>query len=274
MAKRRQAPGLGICALCEGRKTLRGSHFLPAGAYRRLRDEGSDTPDPIIVGRRRTLQTSRQAAAKALCADCEERFNRNGENYAMQWCWGMQGSRFPLMERINVAEPLRSGGAAVAYSSTAIGVDTDQFAYFALSLLWRASIRAWDMPDGTKSTVINVGRHQEPVRMYLLGGPFPDDLIVTMTVTTDLLSQRWMSPPTVVTENVFKPIGIMMLGLDFRILLGPPLPAGARSICCVQSPLKVLFAGDRSQNARQAYLQLAKTSAPAKGLRNRAARTR
>jgi hypothetical protein len=65
---------------------LEDSHFLSAGIYRILRDDTEKNPNPWLLTKNATVQTSRQLKAHLLCRSCEERFTKNGENWVLRHC--------------------------------------------------------------------------------------------------------------------------------------------------------------------------------------------
>jgi hypothetical protein len=69
-------------------------------------------------------------------------------------------------------------------------ITPERFAYFALSLVWRAS-HGWPLPDGTRTTPLDLGEYAEPIRLYLLGeAPFPNHTYVALTACTDEKSRQ------------------------------------------------------------------------------------
>jgi hypothetical protein len=56
---------------------------MPAALYAMTRRQGGALGNPVLVTRQGDVQTSRQYWSHLLCGECEERFNRNGERYAM-----------------------------------------------------------------------------------------------------------------------------------------------------------------------------------------------
>jgi hypothetical protein len=58
---------------------LRDSHFLSAGIYRILRYDTEKNPNPWLLTKDATVQTSRQLKAHHLCRDCEQRLSKNEE---------------------------------------------------------------------------------------------------------------------------------------------------------------------------------------------------
>ncbi len=78
---------IGQCKLClKTGVELRDSHFLSAGIYRILRDDNEKNPNPWLLTKDAAVQTSSQLKAHLLCHDCEQRFSKNGETWALGRC--------------------------------------------------------------------------------------------------------------------------------------------------------------------------------------------
>lgn len=124
----------GTCKLCHQTKDLRDSDFIPAAMYKYIRATSLKNPNPVVVGPGRTIRTSEQVRDYLLCAECEDRFNKNGEQEVLKWA--CKRDRFPLEDRFAVALAHHQMGAASAFSGSAIGVNTDtQLPAFAKSCL-------------------------------------------------------------------------------------------------------------------------------------------
>jgi hypothetical protein len=173
-----------ICTLCQQQRELRLSHFLPKGLYRLLMNVNrtkNQTPVRLASGDRR--QTSRQAADYLLCAECERRFDRNGENWVMRHLYrGRRVFRLRTMLRKSVSLGSYNGGTVYSASSLPVGA-IDQLVYFHASLVWRASVRDW-WTVGKKYQAIDLGPHREQLRRYLGGETgFPEHAVVTVILS-------------------------------------------------------------------------------------------
>ena len=79
---------IGTCPPCKkDDQELQHSHGQPAGVYRVLRDETQGNPNPLKLTNRGVLQDSIQLSDYLLCWNCEQRFNKNGENWFLAYCW-------------------------------------------------------------------------------------------------------------------------------------------------------------------------------------------
>lgn len=247
----------GICKLCLQTRELQDSHFIPSAMYKYLRDPSEKNPNPVVVDRKAGATTSKQVKDFLLCAKCEDIFNRNGEKEMLKWVWN--GKSFPLGDRLSVALSLSPYTICdtAAFSGTAIGIDTEKFAYFALSVIWRAAVHQWNTPFGGETNLIILNAFEEPIRKYLLGtAGFPADVVVIATVCTDLLSIRGFYIPSQVSEIPGICFAMLMLGVNFRVFIGRDMPPKRRDICCVNSAARLIFRRDCSQKTVEAFDQI------------------
>src|SRR5262249_45657439 len=135
---RKSASVVGICKLCGKRRKLRKSHLLGRAFYKMCKD---GTSDPIVMTPDIILPTSRQVSDYVLCEKCEQLFSSNGENYVSKLVFDSRD--FPLLDRMNVAMTVKVETNLRVYSASAMGLDVDKIAYFALSVFWRASVHSW-----------------------------------------------------------------------------------------------------------------------------------
>jgi hypothetical protein len=240
----------GICPLCRLSKTLVDSHLAPKAMYKYARNPNEQNSVPVVVTKGRVEKVVRQVKKYLLCAECDSSLSANGENYVLTQMWN--GKTFPLLERLNVAVVAKQEGDVSVYSGSAVGVDTEKLAHFALSVLWRTSVCEWRTSKVTSHRV-DLGTHQEVLRAYLHGeSPFPQDVTVLTAVCTDGFSRTFYMP-TVATFRL--PVHIpaftfLAMGISFLIILGP---FAAPDICCVRSPTKRIYRRDCSKKIIEAF---------------------
>ncbi len=255
MKKKRKKKGVvDRCKLCGRRGELQRSHFLPAALYGMILRQGGAEGNPMVVTREITVQTSRQFWAHLLCGECEGRFNMNGEGYALARVHN--ADRFPLLDLLNVAMPLQATRELALYSGSDIGIDVDQLAYFAMSIFWRASVHRWTSASGGQ--IWNpLGNYEEPVRRYLLGEtPFPNEMVLVITVCTDFESQSSVLSPAIVRGDRIDGMGLIARGIQFRLYTGPDIPEALRRVCCVRSERRIILVGDCRRISLQAFANL------------------
>jgi hypothetical protein len=158
---------------------------------------------------------------------------------------------FPLLEKLRGARILQSSPDLTIYAGPSIGIVTYKFAYFALSVLWRAAVHQWTLPDGTLTTPHDLGVFEEPIRKFLMGEtPFPPEAVIVVTVCTDPLSQEHWIHPMFGMEEGCMTFPFLALGVIFRAWLGSMIPERIRGICCCSSPDKVIcstYCDDKTQ---------------------------
>jgi hypothetical protein len=148
-------PVFGLCPLCSQQKQLEKSHYL--GRAFHLLSQG-DSGAVFMTPQRIELST-RQIWAHLLCGECEDILAAN-ESYAHLWI--NRKDRFPLLERLRVAAPVRWTPNGTEFSGTAIGVSTERLAHFALGIFWRASVNQW-RTLGLQTTSLDLGSLAEPI---------------------------------------------------------------------------------------------------------------
>ena len=86
------------------------------------------------------------------------------------------------------------------FSGVDLGINLDKFANFALSLVWRAAVHDWEIPDGSILPRMAIGDFEPPIREYLLGSVFPPDTAVIVIVCSDAEARNVWTTPTVLVE--------------------------------------------------------------------------
>jgi hypothetical protein len=228
-------PKIGKCALCliEG-KQLRDSHYVPAGVYRVLRDESAEdgNPNPILLGERAAIQTSKQITDYLLCPECEDRLNRNGENYFLKICWRRNG--FKLHAILDATPPSLLFPRIKVYAAANFPeINVQAISYFAASMFWRASVHDW---NGRGDEQIQLGPYEQQFRKYLMAeSDFPVDCAL------------WVSVPDTITPftpSSFIPYGgringmwqytSFILGVGFQLYVGNGVSQAHRELCFVR----------------------------------------
>jgi hypothetical protein len=259
----------GICKLCLQFKGLRDSHMMPSAIWRLLNEPGHRLHHPILMTEKLALTSARQIHDYVLCGDCEQRLNKNGEDYAVSQMRGKRG--FPLLERLQVAMPMASAETVRSYDGAAIGVNTEKLAYFALSVVWRAGAYKWrNLYSDQRTYSIDLGAFLEPMRQYLLGtAPFPSSITVNVQVASDTRSQCSAYSPSWAAGTRYPVIGFLACGIHFAVAMGNPLPPEYLQTCCHNSPHRIIFEKDLSGQSGKAFNRLYATTRVVGKLGNR-----
>ena len=223
----------GQCKLCLQHTSLKNSHFLPAGVYKRLRDTNEKNPNPWMLSKKTVVQTSKQKTAPLLCLECEQRFSKNGEHWVLGHCLQEDGS-FPLASILASRVPdisFPNSPTKVYYASNIPEINISALAYFAASMFWRGSVYTWN-DDG--SIPVKLGPFQEQFRQYLMGlTTFPQDCSLVVLVREGKEVNHLTFTPIGERKGNFHVHRFPMPGLAFTLVVGKNIPANYRKACCV-----------------------------------------
>ncbi len=109
-----------------------------------------------------------------------------------------------------------------------------------LSVFWRAAAHTWRNMSGPMEG-IDLGPFEEPIRRFLLGGPFPSNPVVLVSVwpTRDVLPAAYT--PRRGRAPGWHVFNFLIPGLEFRLLTGRQIPRELRGMCSFASAEKFIF---------------------------------
>jgi hypothetical protein len=230
----------GICKLCLKEADLQQSHYHARALYRLFATCGEHT---ILASPHLIIQDQKQIKDYLLCSVCERRFNKMGENYAMQVLSRPGG--FKILELVRASPMRRVEREYTVYSARDLRIEADKLAYFALSVLWRGA-HIWPTFEGRATGGLQLGGHKEQLRRYLLGADqYPPGVAVKISVACDEASQDFATFPQLNPEQSDATVFTFVTrGIWFDIAIGDCLPTYMYQSCCVSSPEKPVFVGD------------------------------
>ena len=129
---------VGHCPFCkrDGMK-LEDSHYLSKGVYKGFRAEELANPNPILITGARMLQSSQQIHEFCLCWDCEQIFNKSGENWTVPRL-GWQGKGFEVWKLVKTAPYLPTDEDLRTYGCDHVAeMDCASVAHFGLGIFWK-----------------------------------------------------------------------------------------------------------------------------------------
>jgi len=252
----------GKCPLCLKRRKLCKSHYLGRALHKLSRDSRGH---PVVMTPKLIKATPKQLWAHLLCESCEQLLNRRGEKPVQSLFNG--ATSFPLLDRMNVAMAVETARTVTVYSGSAMGIDTEPLAYYALSILWKGSVHKWTTLKGQKSSV-DLRQYQELIRRYLVGDAgFPDGVYVVVTACTDVGSQGMVFAPNLMAETLHPMHSILVRGLWFHIITTDKPTPELDSVCCVRSTRKVLHKADCTEPFLQSGRHIHQTAVVSPELR-------
>lgn len=238
-----KSPTHGECKLCHVTGELRDSHFIPKAAYKIIKE--SEGESPVVVNAEVSLQSDSQMRDHVLCAQCEERFNKNGESWVMKYC-SRNAEGFKLKELIDASKPLTGNGLKVYSAALIPEIDLEQLTYFASSIVWRAAVHKWKLGK-KRIEPIYLGTYREELRRYLLGEtPFPKNAVVWVSVIPEEKLWNVFIPPYGEKVNQCKRYKFPFLGMSFMVFLGNQIDSTFREMCTLRSEKHFIYTGDPS----------------------------
>jgi hypothetical protein len=197
------------------------SHLVPAAAFKILLAQGSKNRHPIMFGDATAFSSAGQVRDYLLCRDCEELFNRNGEDWVMASCY--RNKTFALRDALHKATPKYQTQGVTVYAASQIpGVNCPALIYFALSVFWRAAAHIWKL--GSNSYHNDLGPYEEPIRLFLLGARFPENVSLSTRVSClDSLHERLLLPFSE-RGNGYHMHCFGIPGIVFTLLVGKRIP--------------------------------------------------
>jgi len=233
----------GVCALCHNKRELQDSHFLPKALYRYVRARTGAIRSPIVIGTESARNTDRQITKYLLCHECEQRFSRNGEAWAMKQIYRGIGS-FRLLAALDRHSPVAVRDGARIYRMSEISkIDPIPLVYFALSVFWRGAVTEWSV-DRQKLERLEFGDpYMSRLREYLLGNAgTPDDMALALHVCDDpTLAATTLATPTGGRKGEYHSYIFVIPGLAFHLFIGKRMPVWMRQAsACVPSSGLVL----------------------------------
>jgi hypothetical protein len=239
---------IGTCKLCLSEEVpLQKSHMMPAALY------GDRKKELEVTTYSGTFTSKQHIKQPLLCQMCEQRFDQGGETHVLEVIAPKNRKSFPLHQRMKVAWARESDASSARFYGPDFNLDMDKFAYFAVSVVWRATACQWLMQDGNLTQEVKLGTFQENMRRYLLGEtPLPEDMAVIVIVCSDTESRRRFFHPTGFVEAGCINFRFLARGVLFRVMMGYQMLPYLREHSCT-SPRKCIWYGDCERRTLEAF---------------------
>jgi hypothetical protein len=239
----------GKCKLCLLDKPLCESHLVPAAIYKYCW-EGDLAPLRFTVDE--IGHSDEELTAYLLCQKCEDRLNRDGENWLAPKLARIGGS-FPLYDLIVkekpdiVQEPLFSGYACGRNKKVAFRKITN----FAIGVFWKASVHSWHAKRiGPR---IDLGEYREAFRLFLMRkGKFPEHAALSVTISPPDKALISFNIPDLRGRTPCHQYVFNIPGVSFVLSVGKRVPAELRRMCFATNPLHYALVADLSHRIRRA----------------------
>lgn len=227
----------GICRLCLKEADLLDSHYLPKRTYSMNIARSLKNPNPVTLAHGQAKQVSDQLRGHTFCADCEDRLSKNGEQWVLGNIPSDYGKPFSLQDALIPETPTFIAENINVYAGRTISAfDIDKLVYFGMSVFWRGAAREWRSSTGATAPPVDLGEFYEPIRNYLLGGPFPDDVFIVILIHNLKPVGSAALPVHRATGQYGDFYWFYVNGLGSQLYLGKATPAPIQNVCAVHNP--------------------------------------
>lgn len=236
--------GLGTCKLCRRKEIeLLESHFVSRKLYYSGKKK-LEFATFVCAG-----FDPEELKAHLLCRVCEERFSVNGEDEVLRHVAPKYVLKpMPLAEHMRLAWARDNDPTAPRHDARDFDIDTDKFAYFAPSIVWRRTIHEWS-PAVPRW---DLGQFAEDMRQFFLGQiPFPVNMSVLVMVCSDEASRRMWTIPYQFIEAGCLNFAFDVRGIRFRVMMGH-LPPFAHQTNCI-GPQRPIFLADCENRTKEGW---------------------
>jgi hypothetical protein len=213
---------VSTCKLCGNVAELQQSHLIPKSIYRILKNEYEG--GGLVIGRsdkKSIAYSDMQVKMPLLCSSCEERFNKFGENTVTKECYRTKDS-FALLDKLKNYETIDQITTESWTDPRKVdeNLKVDAYSYFALSVVWRASVERW--PIGLENCYGALREKYEfDIRQYLSGKTdFPKNMYLGVYVNNDINPVSAIMFPTVKRKHGYHHYHFHIPGLKFSLLIG------------------------------------------------------
>jgi len=227
----------GICKLCLNTRRLLDSHYLPKRAYSMNMARTLKNPNPVSVAHGIAMQISDQLRGPTFCEDCELLFSKNGEQWTLANLPTDYKEPFPLQDALVPEKPSFIAHNLNVYEGRKISAyDIDKLIYFGTSIFWRGAARQWKSSTGSIAPPVDLGTYFEGTRRFLLGGPVPVDVFLSISIYAGTRVPSAMFPVIEAENQVGRRFYWFYIdGLGYRLAMGKEWRTDAMSVCAVNN---------------------------------------
>jgi len=234
----------GICKLCLEVKMLCDSHLAPAGLYRycKAKDLG-----PVRMTATEITATNIEVTAPLLCQECEDRLNRDGENWLLPKLATID-QKFPFYDLVVAVPPDTAGEDFAAYAcSRNEKIGFRKLTNFAVGVFWKASVHSWE--EGKTTPMIQLGKYEERLRLFLMRkAQFPEKASLTIGVTPPANAVIGFNMPVLRAKRPWHMYLLHVPGIVFILSVGNEITRDQRENCFFSNPLHPIIVANFSQD--------------------------
>lgn len=227
----------GICKLCLKTAPLLDSHYLPKRLYSMNRESSLKNPNPVTLAHGQAKQVSDQLKGYTFCETCEDRFSKNGEKWVLANVARGYREDCSLQEALIPNSPYYGNDNLNVYAGSEITtINLQQLIFFGMSIFWRGAARTWKSSTGAIAPPVDLRESFEPIRQFLLGGPFPGNVYIVILIHNSKPVPNAIVPVQQGSNEYGEYYWFYANGLGFQLYLGDAVPSAIRSVCAVHNP--------------------------------------
>src|SRR5262249_1520802 len=100
----------------------------------------------------------------------------------------------------------------------------------------RGAAREWKSSLGGVAPPVDLGAYYEPMRKSLLGGPFPEDVVIFVLIDSRKPVANMATVVLGAKDSLATFYWFYLNGLGFKLYLGKSVPKDIRQLCAYRSP--------------------------------------
>jgi hypothetical protein len=219
---------IGKCKLCHlENQDLCDSHYLPKKIYGVTRAPQLKSPHPVTLSGTSMRQLSDQLRDYVFCKCCEQRLNKNGEQWVLANIPDDCDGAFPLRAALQALTPIFVGTDLDLYDVTNVPTfEIDKLLYFAVSVFWRGAVHDWETTGGLKAPKVELCGYEEPIRGFLMGEQIlPLGVVLTADIWHAKKVFQAAYPPLASHLPECQRYWFYIPGIIFSLYLGDGIPA-------------------------------------------------
>ena len=174
-----------------------------------------------------------------------------------------------MREKLQSAPPLWPEEKLKAYAARQIpSIDVSKLVYFAGSIFWRASLRAWNL-GRRKTNLISLGsKYEKEFRRYLIGeSEFPRNAAMLISISDKPEPFRAANFPAGGRSDGYHIHRFAIPGVIFRMAVGKDIPAITRRTCTARSAEGfIVITDDVDEDIMRDMMSMLNRSRPARKL--------
>lgn len=234
----------GICKLCLDEKPLCDSHLAPAGLYKYCKAVGLG---PVRMTANEIAVANEEITTYLLCEECEQRLNRDGENWLLPKLATME-HKFPFYDIVtDVAPDTWEEGVAAYACARNPKVGFRKLTNFAIGVFWKASVHSWR--ENKSGPMIQLGKYGEEFRRFLVGkGKFPRQAALFVGMSPPEKAVVGFMMPHFRGVGTFHQFIFYVPGIFFVLNVGKQITDFDRQLCFYSDPLHPIILADLSKD--------------------------